>query len=151
MKSHSGAATELRFFPDGRASGPANQRSIATSSILESLPGVGRLILATILTDASQPLANRNSSMLRGCMGIAPVTQRSGKGRPFVRMRRACNDRLRRAASHWGRVSIQVDVAGRTNYDHPAVVIATAVRCAGSSIAGCGFLWRCCVSERWTT
>lgn len=93
---------------------PAEHRDI---EILESLPGVGRFVTATMLTGASRPLADRDYHTLRTTMGIAPVTERSGKRRPFVKMRYACNRRLRQAAYHWGRVSIQKDKASRTYYD----------------------------------
>jgi transposase len=94
---------------------PAEHRDI---EILESLPGVGRIITATMLTEASWPLADRDYSTLRGCAGVAPVTRRSGKRRrPLVQMRRACSPRLRQAAYHWGRVSVQKDPASRAYYD----------------------------------
>lgn len=94
---------------------PAEHRDI---EILESLPGVGRFVTATMLTGASRPLADRDYHTLRAVMGIAPVTERSGKRRrPFVKMRYACNRRLRQAAYHWGRVSIQKDDASRAYYD----------------------------------
>lgn len=94
---------------------PAEHRDI---EILESLPGVGRIVTATMLTEASRPLADRDYPTLRGCMGVAPVTERSGKRRrPLVKMRRACSRRLRQAAYHWGRVSIQQDKASRAYYD----------------------------------
>lgn len=94
---------------------PAEHRDI---DILESLPGVGRMVTATMLAEATRPLAERDYATLRGCVGTAPVTARSGKRRrPLVTMRRACSHRLRQAAYHWGRVSIQKDAASRTYYD----------------------------------
>jgi transposase len=93
---------------------PAEHRDI---EILESLPGVGRMVTATMLAEAARPLAERDYPTLRACVGTAPVTERSGnRRRPFVKMRRACNQRLRQAAYHWGRVSIQRDQASRTYY-----------------------------------
>jgi len=94
---------------------PVEHRDI---EILESLPGVGRIVAATMLTEAARPLAARDYATLRACMGTAPVTERSGKRRrPLVKMRRACSRRLREAAYHWGRVSIQKDQATRAYYD----------------------------------
>jgi transposase len=94
---------------------PGEHRDI---DILESLPGVGRMVTATMLAEASRPLADRDYDTLRANAGVAPVTKRSGKRRrPVVTMRRACNDRLREAASHWGRTSIQWDDAARAYYD----------------------------------
>lgn len=100
--------------PEDTAGPPAVPQDI---EILESLPGVGRVVTATMLTGAGRPLAARDYPTLRATMGVAPVTERSGKRRPFVKMRYACNHRLRDAAYHWGRVSIQLDAASRTYYD----------------------------------
>jgi transposase len=87
-------------------------------TILRSLPGVGRKVLATMLAEASRPLADRDYRTLRLWAGTAPVTSWSGKRRtqPFVKMRYACNYRLRQAAYHWSRVSLQHDPASRAYY-----------------------------------
>jgi transposase len=87
-------------------------------TILRSLPGVGRKVLATMLAEAARPLADRDYRTLRFWAGTAPVTSWSGKRRshPFVRMRRACNGRLRQAAYHWSRVRLQHDPASRAYY-----------------------------------
>ena len=87
--------------------------------ILRSLPGVGRQVAATMLAEASRPLRARDYHTLRLYVGIAPVSKWSGKRRlrPTVHMRRACNRRLRRAAYHWGRVSLVNDGPTRVYYD----------------------------------
>jgi transposase len=85
--------------------------------ILRSLPGVGRMVAATMLTEATGPLADRDYGTLRAQAGIAPVTKRSGKRALFVHMRYACKRRLREALYHWSRTSIQHDVAARAYYD----------------------------------
>jgi transposase len=85
--------------------------------ILQSLPGVGRMVTATMLTDASGPLAERDYPTLRAHAGAAPVTKRSGKRAFFVHMRYACKRRLRTAIYHWSRTSIQCDAAARAYYD----------------------------------
>ena len=87
--------------------------------ILRSLPGVGRQVAATMLAEASRPLRARDYHTLRLYVGIAPVSKWSGKRRlrPTVHMRRACNRRLRRAAYHWGRVSLVNDGPTRAYYD----------------------------------
>jgi transposase len=85
--------------------------------ILLSLPGVGRMVTATMLTDATGPLAARDYPTLRAHAGTAPVTKRSGKRAFFVHMRYACKRRLRQALYHWSRTSIQHDQAARTYYD----------------------------------
>src|SRR5512132_766656 len=74
--------------------------------ILLSLPGVGRIVAATMLAEASQLLAQRNYHALRTLGGIAPVTRQSGK-RLAVRRRYGCNQRLSNAIYHWARVSSQ--------------------------------------------
>ena len=75
-------------------------------SILRSMPGVGRIVLATLLAEASSALAERDYATLRTLTGVAPVTRRSGKSCVVI-MRRACNRRLREAMYHWARVAIQ--------------------------------------------
>ena len=83
--------------------------------ILRSLPGVGRIVLATLLAEASRPLRDRDYHALRTLSGIAPITRRSGK-RCLVVMRRACHMRLRNALYHWSRVAIQHDPTSRSRY-----------------------------------
>jgi transposase len=83
--------------------------------ILRSLPGVGRVISATMLAEASQPLAERDYHALRSYGGTAPITRRSGKSKSVV-MRRSCNQRLRNALYHWSRVSIQFDARSKEHY-----------------------------------
>ena len=86
------------------------------ATILQSLPGVGRVVAATMLTEAGGPLAARDYSMLRALVGVAPVTKRSGKRAWVVHMRYACKSRLREAVYHWARTSIQHDVIAREYY-----------------------------------
>jgi len=76
--------------------------------ILRSFPGVGPIVLATLLAEAWRPLASRDYPVLRALCGVAPVTRRSGKRR-LVLMRRACNGRLRNALYHWAEVAAQRD------------------------------------------
>ena len=85
--------------------------------ILQSLPGVGRIVTATMLTEATAALADRDYPTLRAYTGVAPVTKRSGKRAFFVQMRYACKRRLREALYHWARTSIQRDATARTYYD----------------------------------
>ena len=84
-------------------------------AILESLPGVGRKVAVTMLAEAAAPLAHRDDDRLRAHMGTAPVTNASGKRR-LVSMRRACNRKLRWAAYHWGRASVQHDTGSAAYY-----------------------------------
>ena len=87
------------------------------AEILLSLPGVGRVVAAAMLTEASGPLAERDYATLRAYTGVAPITTRSGKRAFLVRMRYACKTRLRQALYHWCRTSIQHDVGARAYYD----------------------------------
>jgi transposase len=85
------------------------------AAILRSLPGVGRMVLAILLSEASDPLSRRDHQALRNLCGVAPVTRRSGK-RCVVSMRRAAHVRLRLALYHWSWVAIQHDAASRSRY-----------------------------------
>lgn len=86
------------------------------AQILQSLPGVGRVVAATMLTEASGPLADRDYPTLRAYSGVAPITKRSGKRAFRVQMRYACKGRLRDALYHWSRTSLQHDAATRQYY-----------------------------------
>jgi transposase len=85
------------------------------AAILCSLPGIGPLVAATILSEAAQAIAARDYDALRAHAGVAPVTKRSGK-RLSVIMRQACNERLRNALYHWARVSMQKDPVTKLKY-----------------------------------
>jgi transposase len=93
------------------------QREHRDVEILQSLPGVGRIVTATMLTEAAGPVADRDYLTLRAYAGAAPVTKRSGKRAFLVHMRYGCKRRLRQALYHWSRTSIQRDAAARTYYD----------------------------------
>jgi len=84
-------------------------------TILRSSPGIGRIVLATLLAEASEPLQRRDYHALRTLSGQAPVTRRSGK-QCFVIRRRACNKRLENALYHWARVAMQRDQGSRSRY-----------------------------------
>jgi transposase len=83
--------------------------------ILLSLPGVGRIVAASLLAEASRPLRDRDYQALRTLCGIAPVTRRSGKSL-VVGMRKACNPRLRNVTYHWARVAAQCDPGWKVRY-----------------------------------
>jgi transposase len=85
------------------------------ATILQSLPGVGKIVLATVLVEAAAPIARRDLHGLRALGGIAPVTRRSGKQDQKL-MRRACNARLRYAFYHWGRTAMQRDPLTKEHY-----------------------------------
>lgn len=87
--------------------------------ILQSLPGGGKVVIATMLAEASQPLAERDYQTLRTQAGIAPVTKGSGKrsGRhATVHMRYACNERLRNAFYYWAQAAKDHDELAKARY-----------------------------------
>jgi transposase len=84
--------------------------------LILSIPGIGRVITATMLAEASQPLAQRDYHALRAYCGAAPVTHQSGKRKRQVIMRYSCNQRLRNAFYHWARISVQQDSRSRAHY-----------------------------------
>ena len=92
--------------------GQPQHRDVA---ILRSLPGVGRVVAATMLAEASRLLAARDYHALRVQTGVAPVTRQSGKRR-VVGMRYSCNPRLRNAVHYWGQVSVQRDPRSQAHY-----------------------------------
>jgi transposase len=85
------------------------------ATILRSCPGVGRIVLATVLAEASEPLRRRDYHALRALSGQAPITRRSGKSCVVLR-RYACNKRLVKALYHWARVAVQHDPISRERY-----------------------------------
>ena len=85
------------------------------AAILLSLPGLGRKVAATMLSEASQAIADRDYHALRCYSGAAPITQQSGK-RKIVLMRRSVNERLREALYHWARVSVIHHSASKKTY-----------------------------------
>lgn len=95
------------------------QREHRDVVILRSLPGLGRINIAALLAEASQPLEERNYHVLRALSAAAPVTRATGKrsgDRAQVVMRRACNPRLRDAVYHWARVSVRCDPSSHRHY-----------------------------------
>ena len=84
-------------------------------TILLSVPGVGRKVAATLLTEASQPLAERNYHALRSYAGVAPITRQSGKKRLVV-MRQSCHPRLRNAIYHGASVHAPHDERAKKHY-----------------------------------
>ena len=49
------------------------------AAVLSSLPGIGTVTLATLLTEAAGPIKRRDYAALKTLSGVAPVTKRSGK------------------------------------------------------------------------
>ena len=93
-------------------SGPERPSDV---TVLRSLPGVGRIVAATLLSEASQTIADRDYAALRSYAGAAPVTRQSGNKKTVV-MRQGCNNRLRNAVYHWSRVATMSDERSRNYY-----------------------------------
>jgi transposase len=107
------------------ASGQTLQRDVA---ILRSLPGSGRMVIATLLTEAPQAVRERDYHGLRCYAGAAPVTRQSGKKKLVLR-RWGANKRLQNALRHWAHTAIQIDPASKAKYQ--------ALRAKGHSYARC--------------
>ncbi len=84
-------------------------------TILRSLPGVGMIVAATMLTEAPEALAARDYHRLRLLCGTAPVTRQSGKSWS-ASMRRACSRRLRAAVFHMTNTLIAHDPRAKALY-----------------------------------
>jgi transposase len=95
---------------------PGQKNEQRDAAILDSLPGVARTVLATLLGEAPDTLQRRDYHALRAMCGSAPVTRRSGKSCMVLR-RYACNRRLRNATYHWAQNAIQRDPTSRAKYD----------------------------------
>jgi transposase len=139
QRTRVGARLEALLEELGTEDVPGEHRDV---TILRSLPGVGRLVAATVLAEAARPLAERDYQTLRAHGGIAPVTRRSGK-KLSVSMRYGCNPRLRNAFYHWARTSVQNDPHCRAHYDrlrsqghgHPRALRGVADRSLGVLVA----------------
>jgi transposase len=83
--------------------------------ILRSMPGVGPLVLSTLLSEGYDAITRRDAKALRGLSGVTPVTRRSGKQYQVV-MRTAAPRRLRIALYHWARVAVMTDFHTRNRY-----------------------------------
>jgi transposase len=79
------------------------------------MKGIGTVVAATLLAEASQPLNQRDYHSLRFLCGTAAVTRRIGKTIK-VQMRYACNQRLRNAVYHWARVASVFDPLSKHTY-----------------------------------
>jgi len=102
-----------RLIPPAEAGpGQTKQHDV---EILASLPGVGRIVLATLIAEAWDALQRRDYAALRSLTGVAPVTKRSGKSCIVVR-RQACHDRLANAMYHWARTAVQHDERSKAKY-----------------------------------
>lgn len=85
-------------------------------SILLSLPGVGRKVAATMLSEATQALAERDYHALRCYSGAAPITRQSGKKKVVI-MRYGCSERLRNALYYWALNTLAWDERSKRSYN----------------------------------
>jgi transposase len=100
---------------DELAAPAQGQQEHRDAAILLSLPGLGRKVAATMLSEASQAIAERDYHALRCYSGTAPITKQSGK-KKIVLMRRGVNERLRNALYHWARTSVVWDQTSKNTY-----------------------------------
>ncbi len=84
-------------------------------TILQSLPGAGRIVLAVLLAEAFDVLQRADYAILRKLCGVAPVTRRSGKSRGVSR-RLACNPRLRNAIHFLADAARRCDEKSKAKY-----------------------------------
>ncbi|MCA1444659.1 IS110 family transposase [Ensifer sp. IC4062] len=106
--------------------------------ILRSLPGVGPIVLAALLSEGHDAIRRRDAAALRALSGVVPVTRRSGKQYTVV-MRQSCPHRLRTAVYHWARVAVMHDFHSRNRYSamrRRGHSHARALRSVGSRLIG---------------
>src|SRR5208337_3762288 len=99
---------------DGK-SAPEQEQAQRAVAILQSLPGVGRIVLAVLLAEAFDTLQRADYAILRLLCGVAPVTRRSGKSRAVTR-RLACNPRLRNAIHYLADAARRCDETSKAKY-----------------------------------
>ena len=93
----------------------ANDTHYSDTEILRSVPGLGIVTLAVLLSEAAPAVEQRNYAALRTLSGVAPVTKRSGR-KLVVCQRRAVNGLLQNAVHHWSANACQRDARCRQNY-----------------------------------
>lgn len=112
QRSHSRLRKILEQMDSDEVEQGGEQRDVR---IVFSMPGIGTIVLGTLLAEAGRPLAQRDYQAMRALSGVAPVTKRSGRRTTVVR-RHGCNPRLRNAVYHWARVASQCDPATKARY-----------------------------------
>lgn len=113
-------------------------RTRCDPEVLRSLPGIGPIVLAALLSEAHDAISRRDAKALRALSGVAPVTRRSGK-QYIVAMRQSCPHRLRTAVYHWARVAVLHDFHSRNRYSamrKRGHSHARALRSVGSRLIG---------------
>tara|TARA_R110002096_G_scaffold20085_4_gene66983 strand:+ start:1183 stop:2415 length:1233 start_codon:yes stop_codon:yes gene_type:complete len=106
-------AAALEQFDAGES--PGNESEQCDATIIQTMPGIGMIVAATLLGEAGELLRARDYPALRAFAGVAPVTKRSGK-KCSVTRRTACHPRLRNATYHWARVAAMHDPISKLRY-----------------------------------
>lgn len=88
---------------------------LTDAAILASLPGVGALVLASLLCFAHDAVRLRSLDALRSLGGVAPVTKQSGKRRQVL-LRRARSQPLNFALHHWAHMAVLRDAKSEQHY-----------------------------------
>jgi transposase len=106
---------EIEAMLDELAATERDGAAPADVSLLRSMPGLGKLVCATLLAEAPEALEKRDYASLRTLCGVAPVTKRSGK-QHAVLIRTGCNHRLRNAVHYWTANAVQRDEHFKSQY-----------------------------------
>lgn len=114
-EQHRATGRELEHALQALAEQEQQEKEQRDVEVLSSLPGVGRTVLATLITEAQDPLARRDYQALRALTGVAPITRQSG-GQRRVALRRASHVGLRHAIYHWARIASLRDASSKTYY-----------------------------------
>ena len=83
--------------------------------ILLSMPGIGFVTAATLVSEAYDLIRRRDYKALRCVVGTAPVTKQSGKSK-YVMRRRTSSRRLQTALYHWAGVAVLHDPVSKARY-----------------------------------
>jgi transposase len=92
-----------------------SDHELTDAAILTSLPGVGALVLASLLCYAHASVRLRNLDALRSLGGVAPVTKQSGNRRQVL-LRRARSQPLNFALHHWAHMAVLRDSKSEQHY-----------------------------------
>lgn len=84
--------------------------------ILRSIPGVGTMVLATLIAEAWSLVRRRNFEAIRCLGGVAPVTRQSGRTKQVIRRRAVCKG-LSSAFHVLGGIAVKHDPVSRAKYE----------------------------------
>ncbi|MFK7741705.1 MAG: transposase [Planctomycetota bacterium] len=63
----------------GSREAPWNESEQCDATIIQTMPGIGMIVAATLLSEAAELLRTGDYQALRAPAGVVPVTKRSGK------------------------------------------------------------------------